>query len=205
MLTPSARIALSLASLATLAAAFSLAGDTPGHPSRPSYASNGKLELPGGYRTWVFVGANLSPEYKTAADRTTASPPEQRKAQPNDQFHHIYINPESYAEFRKSGRFPDPTMLVLEIFRSETRDAKGVLSGGQVEGERTGLSIAVKDGHRPGGGVPWAYYSFDVKGNPRPVKPASAHADKDCYACHLEHASQDNVWVQFYPALRDPE
>src|SRR5262249_38172672 len=113
------------------------------------------------------------------------------------------INPESYAAFRKTGEFPDPTMLVLEIFHAETKDPKGILTGGKVEGRRVGLSAAVKDSRRPGGGVPWAYYSFDVQEGRGPVKPAPAHADKACYACHLEHASKDNVWVQFYPILRD--
>jgi hypothetical protein len=188
-----------------IAVAWAFAESAPVNPTRPRYTGDGKLELPGGYRTWVFVGANLSPQYRPAADPAAAPPAEVRKAGQEDQFHHIYINPESYDAFRKTGKFPDPTLLVLEIFRAETRDAKGILSGGQVEGRRVGLSVAVKDASRPGGGVPWAYYSFEVRGNDKPVKPASVHADKDCYACHLQHASSDNVWVQFYPALRDPE
>jgi hypothetical protein len=27
--------------------------------------------------------------------------------------------------------------------------------------------------------------------------------DKECETCHKQHASKDNVWVQFYPILRD--
>jgi len=204
MATVPARIGLSLAVLAGIAVAWSFAGVAPLDRTRPRYTGDGKLELPVGYRTWIFAGANLSPQYRPASD-PAAPPPEVRKARPEDQFHHIYINPESYDAFRKTGKFPDPTMLVLEIFRAETRDAKGILSGGQVEGRRVGLSVAVKDAGRPGGGVPWAYYSFEVRGNDKPVKPASVHDDKDCYACHLQHASDDNVWVQFYPTPRDPE
>ena len=34
---------------------------------------------------------------------------------------------------------------------------------------------------------------------------AKARPDADCFQCHLKHASKDNVWVQFYPTLRDPE
>ena len=30
---------------------------------------------------------------------------------------------------------------------------------------------------------------------------AKASPDKDCYQCHRKHASDDNVWVQFYPTL----
>ena len=31
---------------------------------------------------------------------------------------------------------------------------------------------------------------------------AKAFPNKACYDCHLEHADDDNVWVQFYPTLR---
>jgi hypothetical protein len=205
MTTGSNRIGGSWAALAAFTSALALAAAGAGRPAaeRPRYTGEGKLELPAGYRTWVFVGANLSPEYKSEADAPVTRPRDGRKAPRDDQFHHIYINPESYDAFREKGEFPDPTMLVLEIFRAETRDSKGILTGGKVEGRRVGLSVAVKDSRRPGGGVPWAYYSFDVTGNRGPVKPAPAHADRDCYACHLEHASKDNVWVQFYPMLRD--
>jgi len=185
------------------------AGALPPGGVCPSYTKGGELQLPAGYRTWVFVGANLSPEYK---EEQPPSKPRGTEPEENDKavaktnrLHNIYINRESYDTFIQNGEFPDPTMLVMEVFRAERKDPKGVLNDGLVETERVGLEIAVKDSHRPGGGVPWAYYTFDVRGNTKPVRPASAHADKDCYACHLEHASHDNVWVQFYPALRDPK
>lgn len=205
MTTLSSRVVWCFVWLAMLAGMMAVAEGPAEVAVRPHYSDGKKLVLPAGYRTWVFAGANLSPEYKSENGVAPAPPADVRKAQPGDQFHHIYINPESYHAFRKTGRFPDPTMLVLEVFRAETRDPKGILSGGQVEAERVGLSVAVKDSRRPGGGVPWAYYSFDVEGNPKPIKPVVAHADKECYACHLQHASSDNVWVQFYPALRDPD
>ena len=171
-----------------------------GSDRRPRYTGDGKLELPGGYRTWIFVGANLSPDTGPQADPAPPAPPaEVRKARPDDQFHHIYINPESYDAYRKTGKFPDPTMLVLEIFRAETRDPKGILSGGQVEGRR-GRALGGGQGCRP---ARWrsalGVLLLRRAGNDKPVKPAPVHADKDCYACHLQHASNDNVWVQFLP------
>jgi hypothetical protein len=180
----------------------------PGGTS-PTYTKEGELQVPAGYRTWVFVGADLSPEYKKAdapaATREAAASESKTAYAKNDRLHNIYINREAYDSFIKKGEFPDPTMLVMEVFRAERKDPKGVLKDGLVETERVGLEIAVKDSHRPGGGVPWAYYSFNIRGNPKALRPAAAHADEDCYACHLQHASRDNVWVQFYPALRDPE
>jgi hypothetical protein len=185
------------------------AGALPPGTERPSYTKDGELQVPAGYRTWVFVGADLSPEYKKdtpAAEISGPSPAGKDKADAkSNRLHNIYINREAYDSFIQKGEFPDPTMLVLEVFRAERKDPKGVLNDGLVETERVGLSVAVKDSHRPGGGVPWAYYTFNIRGNPKPVRPAAAHVDEECYACHLKHASHDNVWVQFYPALRDPE
>ena len=92
----------------------------------------------------------------------------------------------------------------MEVFKAEEKDRGGILASGQFQGKRIELAAAVKDTHRPGGGVPWAYYSFELDQDSNPVKPARAFPDAHCYDCHLKHASKDNVWVQFYPALRDP-
>jgi hypothetical protein len=184
---------------------FTLAADSPaGH--RPRYTNDGLLEVPRDFRSWVFVGANLSPQYRSKAAQTKqpAGELETKPGTKNDTFHNIYINPESYAVFLRTGTFPDPTMLVMEVFRAEDKDSGGVLAGGQFEGKRISLDAAVKDRNRPGGGVPWAYYSFDLDKESKALRPAEAFPDASCYDCHLKHASKDNVWVQFYPALRDP-
>ena len=37
----------------------------------------------------------------------------------------------------------------------------------------------------------------------KPLKPtAKAFNKRVCFACHNEHAQDDNVFVQFYPVLR---
>ena len=60
------------------------------------------------------------------------------------------------------------------------------------------LSANVKNSRRPDGSkTDWAYYDF-----PAGQLTAKAFLDKACYDCHLDHASDDNVWVQFYPVLR---
>lgn len=175
----------------------------PGPSTRPRYTADGKLEPPEGYRTWVFVGSDLSPRYR--ADLDDATPRERRR---HDEprpgaFHNIYINREAYDEYARTRRFPDPTILVMEVFRAAEKDAGGVLEGGQFEAERIGLEAAVKDTKRPGGGKDWAYYDFDLGGKTGRAGAAAALPDDRCYTCHLHHASVDNVWVQFYPVLRD--
>jgi Cytochrome P460 len=186
--------------LATLAAVA-----PPGAPTRPKYTEKGLLEVPRGFRSWVFVGADLSPRYRSEAAETPRVKNATGQVKPDDSFHTVYINPESYDAFLKTGQFPDPTILVMEVFKAEERDRGGVLAAGQFQGKRIELAAAVKDRNRPGGGVPWAYYSFDLDKDSNPGKPSKAFHDANCYDCHLKHASKDNVWVQFYPALRDPE
>jgi hypothetical protein len=181
-----------------------LAADAPQRVRiRPKYTERGLLEVPERFRSWVFVGADLSPRYKSEAAATTPTRKDEKTCKPDDAFHTVYINPESYDAYVKTGQFPDPTLLVMEVFKAEEKDRQGILASGKFQGKRIELAAAVKDTHRPGGGVPWAYYSFDLDQQSNPVKPARAFPDAQCYDCHLKHASRDNVWVQFYPALRD--
>ena len=94
-------------------------------------------------------------------------------------------------------------MLIMEVYSAGTKDPKGFLSAGKFEEKRVGFEMAVKDSRRPGGGVPWAYYDFKLDTKLRPSGTAKAKPDGKCYDCHLKHAGDDNVWVQFYPVLRD--
>jgi Cytochrome P460 len=183
-----------------------LAADAPQDARiRPNYTEKGLLEVPQRFRSWVFVGADLSPRYKSEAAETLRAKNATGQRKPDEAFHAVYINPESYDSFLKTGQFPDPTILVMEVFKAEEKDIGGVLASGQFQGKRIELAAAVKDRNRPGGGVPWAYYSFDLNKDSNPGQPARAFPDANCYDCHLRHASKDNVWIQFYPALRDRE
>lgn len=189
-----------------LAASGAARQDRPrGSATKPVYNKDGELIAPKGFRSWVFVGADLSPVYGPALPESTLRERARNEGKEPGSFHNIYIDPEAYRTFLDTGKFPDPTLLVMEVFRAETRDAKGILTSGEFEGKRVGFEVAVKDGSHPHEGVPWAYYPFDLDPQGRPSKPATAAPKASCYDCHLKHASVDNVWVQFYPALRDPE
>jgi hypothetical protein len=168
----------------------------------PQYTSDGDLRTPAGYDTWVFVGSNLGLDYKHDLPVTTAL----ENAHADKQvFHNIYINPEAYAHFVATKEFPDPTILIMEIFAAAEKEPKGVLASGVFNGERIGLQVAVKNSHRPGDhSKPWAYYIPMDLNDPQHVLHASSPAFPDavCESCHQAHASMDNVWVQFYPTLR---
>jgi hypothetical protein len=156
-----------------------------GTMASPAYDASGALLRPQGYRSWVFVGASLGLSY---SDRKQDGGP--------GEFHHVYLRPESYEAFRRTGRFPDKTMLVLELHEAAQKVAPS--RQGLFEGRRVALEAAVKDVERfPDG---WAYFSFGDGSRPTAIP----HPRSRCFDCHRQHAASDNVFVQFYPVLRDP-
>ncbi|MDW9670844.1 hypothetical protein GOB27_30420 [Sinorhizobium meliloti] len=168
----------------------------------PAYDAEDQFLLPNGYETWVFVGSNLGLEYKSGVAAMTAS--ETRRAE-EQAFHNIYIDPAAYAEFVRSGTFPDPTILIMENYVAEARDDGGILKEGVFNGQRRRVEAAVKDSRRPtrpDSKENWAYYAFSLDSDGKPLPASSAMPDQACYSCHKLHAVKDNVWVQFYPHLR---
>jgi hypothetical protein len=174
-----------LVTAATLALLACLGGGAgaDGSGNDPSYDTSGALRLPSGYREWVFVGASLGLSY------AEGGPPDGPGS-----FHHTYLRPESYEEFRRTGRFPDKTVLVLELYQAAQKAAPS--RHGLFQGQRLAVEAAVKDAARFSEG--WAYFSF-ADGSPT-ARPFPRPA---CFNCHREHAATDNVFVQFYPVLRD--
>ncbi len=66
-------------------------------------------------------------------------------------FHNAYITPEAYAHFLATREFPDPTILVMEIFAAADKEPKGVLAKGVFNGERVGIEVAMRNSRRPDG------------------------------------------------------
>ena len=126
-------------------------------------------------------------------------------------FHNVYINPEAYAHFAATKEFPDPTILVMEVFVPEDRDPRGVLKSGVYNGRRVGIEVAVKDTRRPAGHLdPAADFALGVLHLHESIRATAGVAagcccpteDGSCQRCHKANAPPDNVWVRFYPALR---
>ncbi len=171
----------------------------PGRPSGeqkkaatgPQYNDKGELLRPTGYQTWVFVGSNLGIQYgKEVIDKERAN------SNPGT-FHNVYINPEAYQTYVKTGKFPDRTILVMEVYEAVERGPQKIVSKGFFPGKLLSVEAAIKNSKRPdGANTDWAYYDFGTKRT-----SAKAFADGACYQCHRKHASDDNVWVQFYPIL----
>jgi hypothetical protein len=150
----------------------------------PRYTADKNLVMPEGYHNWVFVGASIGLSYSE----------ESRGAGPG-LFHNVYTQPEAYAEYLRTGKFPEKSMFVMEVYQPEQKVSPN--KNGYFEGQRAAVEVSVKDRETfPEG---WAYFNFGNgrRTEARPIPKAS------CFECHHEHGADDNVFVQFYPALRD--
>jgi hypothetical protein len=165
-----------------LAAAIA-ATPPPARPGTlPRYTVEGALLRPADVERWILVGASLGLGYSDATDDGPGM------------FHRVYLEPGAYEHYLRTRRFRDGTMLALSIRRPSRRVPPS--RAGWTEGAFAALELAVKDSGRfPGG---WAYFDFGRDAATARALPASR-----CQVCHLEHAANDNVFVQFYPTIRD--
>lgn len=105
----------------------------------------------------------------------------------------MFVNREAYEAFEEEGRWPDGTIFVLEVRRSE-QDVS-IAASGWTQGERVALEASVKDRRRfPGSG--WAYFDLDAREAAAPLART-----KSCYQCHSEHGAVEWTFSQFYPDL----
>ncbi|MBI1788347.1 MAG: cytochrome P460 family protein [Acidobacteria bacterium] len=153
---------------------------------QPRFTADNQLIRPEGYREWMFVGSNLNMGYAEGPEPTES------------RFHNIYIQREAYRQFAASGRFPDKTILVMEVIAAGTNAS--INKRGQFEDRTLGIEVAMKDQQR----FPeqWAYFNFIGKEG-APLAQAKAFPKEACWKCHNQHGAADNVFVQFYPVLRE--
>lgn len=159
----------------------------------PAPAFEGKTTLlrPMGYREWVFVGSSLGLSY--------SQNPEQAPSQSSAMYHNVYIHPVAYREFAKTGKFPEGTMLAMELFSADVKKEPGLQ--GSYEKEFMGLEVSVKDSSRFEG-AGWAYFNFTEGMGKLKAKAEPFPQSAGCVACHRQKAETDNVFTQFYPVLR---
>jgi len=164
---------------------------TAAPPAAPAalveFTSDGKLKQPVGYRQWIYVGTPLTPN---DLNNGAAGFPE---------FHAVYIDPESFAHYKKTGEFRDGTVMIKELISVGSREAPS--GKGYFMGDFRGLDVTIKDSKRfkdePGF---WAYFSFGHHYpllTEAPKNPVSA-----CNKCHEENAKTDWVFSRYYPVLR---
>jgi Cytochrome P460 len=151
----------------------------------PEYTADAQLKLPEHYREWVY----LTSDYYVASDPSKMPVAGQRK------FNNIFVNPEAYRSFLKSGAWPDKTMFVVEQRAAEDIGSPNPKQKGDVQSSQIGLAVHVKDVSRfPG---KWAFFGFPSGGATARMIPVTA----GCYSCHGAAGANDTTFVQFYPTL----
>ena len=152
------------------------------------FNASGALIRPAGWREWIFVGSPLTPN---SLNGGTAAFPE---------FHSVYIDPESWAHYKKTGKFREGTMFAKEL--TLVGDTAGTSGIGYFNGDLQGFEIAHKDSKRYSKKTDgWAYYSFGHQPEPY-ADTATAFPAAACAACHTAAAAEDMVFTQYYPILK---
>jgi Cytochrome P460 len=150
----------------------------------PHYSAEHRLLRPENYREWVYVSSGLGMNYAPVSRGAHAMAPV---------FTNVFVNPESYRDFIKTGRWPDKTIFALELYSSADRGS--ILQSGHYQQTFLGLEAEVKDASTP---EVWRYYGFGVD---RPE--AEAFPKAMCFNCHEQNAFVEHSFVQFYPRLLD--
>lgn len=160
------------------------------------FNADGKLQLPVGYRHWVFIGAPLTPN---GLNNGKAGFPE---------YHHVYVEEKNLDVYLKTGSFPEGTVIVKELTRvlnpTFPDGSRTEPSGrGYFNGEFNGMDVTVKDNKRFAATNGWGFFNFGH--HPLPYSSSAKEASAaECAGCHQSFvAKTDMTWVQFYPILRD--
>jgi hypothetical protein len=126
---------------AILVSGMALSADDGRDVGAAVFNDKGELMLPEGFREWVFIGAPLTPH---GLNDGVAGFPE---------FHHVYINPDAFAVYEKTGEFPDGTVIAKELvllLKGDHKDgSKDAPSGrGYFADKFHGMDVMVKDSKR---------------------------------------------------------
>ncbi len=149
----------------------------------------GRLKRPVGYREWIYVGTPVTPN--DLNDGKAAFP----------EHHNVYIDPGSWAHWKKTGNFREGTILIKELV---SVGAKAAVSGnGYFQGDFIGLEATIKSKkHFPNEPGNWAYFSFSTPEHDELTDEAKPFPAAACNACHQAAAADDFVFTQYYPVLR---
>lgn len=159
-----------------------------------TFNAQGELVLPEGFREWVFIGAPLTPHGLNGGN---AGFPE---------YHHVYVNPDAFAVYQRTGEFPDGTVIAKELvlllqgdFKDGSRNAPS--GRGYFAGEFNGMDVMVKDSRRFKDTNAWGFFNFGHHAPPY-LKTAEAAPAANCAGCHSANAGKGMVFKAYYPVLR---
>jgi hypothetical protein len=150
-------------------------------PNAPRYTKDGKLIKPANYREWVYLSSGLGMNYRPAQNGGTAP----------GMFTNVFVNPESYHEFMRTGKWPDKTTFALEVYSPATHSDPN--KQGMFQDRLMAVEAEVKDSSTP---EVWRYYDFGTERT-----EAEAEPQEGCFSCHDKSAAVEHSFVQFYPQL----
>lgn len=150
--------------------------------------AGGNLRVPADYRTtYQTLGT-----WAIAADTGKGS----------KEMHIVYASPGTAAAYQKTKQFPDGTVLVKEVYETQTTDmTTGTVSHAN---KLKGWFVMVRDSKNSHPGKPlwgdkWGWSWFDA-GNP--THTTSTDYKNDCQSCHVPAQATDWIYVNGYPVLQ---
>lgn len=149
---------------------------------QPRFDKDGKLQKPTTVREWVYLSSGLGMQYQNE--------------QAGNSFTNVFAEPTAYRQFLKTGKWPEGTMLAMEVRRSQTEGS--INKGGRFQTGLLATEVTVKDSKRFKDDG-WEYFAF--AGNT--TSAAGIGKSGGCNACHNKNAAVENTFVQFYPTLID--
>ncbi|MBX9799534.1 cytochrome C [Herminiimonas sp. KBW02] len=126
----------------------------------------------------------------------------EKKGAGSKEMHVVYASPGVIAAYRKTGRYPDGSVLVKEVYKTTTKP----MTTGTVSSADTlvGWFVMVKDdvGRFPkntlwGDGWGWSWFNAAD-----PKKTTSTDYKKDCLSCHVPAQASDWIYSYGYPPLK---
>ncbi len=142
------------------------------------YTADGKLQLPADYREWIYLSAGISMDYS-------------KEPSAHPQMDNVFVNPQAYRAFLKTGSWPDKTMFVKENRASKDDPLS---KGGKFQQEVVSRELHVKDSSHGG----WMFYTFGKEDAAKPFGKQEI-----CTDCHSKNGATETTFVQYYPTLID--
>ncbi len=156
---------------------------------------DGNISLPQEFRrTWGFLGT-------WSIAKADVKPSSEASGHGAAGLHNVYVQPNAITAFRKTGEFPDGTVLIKELLKATTGSmTTGTVSWAQ---EVEGWFVMVKDRHNRfpnhplwGDGWGWVLFNADA-----PNEAVTSNYKIECTGCHIPARQDDWIYVQGYPVL----
>jgi len=166
---------------------------------KPQWNARGELLQPKEFRAlWVYLGSPLTPN---ALNDGKAAFPE---------YHNVYVQPSAFRAYRKTGKWPEGTMMLKELQllddpKGDEDDSSRYAPSGRgfFPGAVNGMDVAVKDSSRFADTQNWGYFNYGHHAPPY-AKSAKALPKENCAQCHIDNAQEDMVYIDFYRPILTP-